>query len=336
MKILIEITHPAHYHFFKYAIQELKRRGHKVLVTARKKDVLIELLKKDKVKFILLSKLEKGKLEVYWEFLKREIKLFKVAKRFNPDIITGLHNPAVAHVGWLLRKKSIVFSTSEHQKLMERLTLPFVTKFCIPSCYYRNLGKKQIKYKGYHELAYLHPNRFEPKKDFLRKYKLKEKKYIVIRLVSWDAHHDIGHQGIKELKILIDALKKIYPVYIISEQKISKKFEKYITKVPPEEIHSLLYYSALYVGEGAAMAAESAVLGTPAIYVNTIKQGYLDDLERYGLLYNQPGGNSSKILKESKEILKIGEKEWKKRRKKLISEKIDVTKFIVKLFTKNE
>ncbi len=37
----------------------------------------------------------------------------------------------------------------------------------------------------------------------------------------------------------------------------------------------LLAYATLFIGEGATMASECAVLGTPAIYVNSLQLGYL-------------------------------------------------------------
>jgi len=44
MRILIDMGHPAHVHFFRYAIAELKRRSHDVLVTAQLKNVMSQLL----------------------------------------------------------------------------------------------------------------------------------------------------------------------------------------------------------------------------------------------------------------------------------------------------
>jgi predicted glycosyltransferase len=44
MKVLIDIGHPAHVHFYKNTIKELEAKGHEVLVTARDKDVAINLL----------------------------------------------------------------------------------------------------------------------------------------------------------------------------------------------------------------------------------------------------------------------------------------------------
>ena len=44
MRILFDMGHPAHVHFFKNAIWELEKQGHEVKVTARDKDVTLELL----------------------------------------------------------------------------------------------------------------------------------------------------------------------------------------------------------------------------------------------------------------------------------------------------
>ena len=37
MKVLVHISHPAHVHFFKNAIWNLKRDGHEVKITAKDK-----------------------------------------------------------------------------------------------------------------------------------------------------------------------------------------------------------------------------------------------------------------------------------------------------------
>ena len=45
MRILIDIGHPGHVHFFKYIIWALKERGHTIFICARAKDVTMNLLK---------------------------------------------------------------------------------------------------------------------------------------------------------------------------------------------------------------------------------------------------------------------------------------------------
>ena len=44
MKIFVDIGHPAHVHYFKNLIFNLKHKGHEFLITAREKDVSQELL----------------------------------------------------------------------------------------------------------------------------------------------------------------------------------------------------------------------------------------------------------------------------------------------------
>ena len=69
-------------------------------------------------------------------------------------------------------------------------------------------------------------------------------------------------------------------------------------KIPKSKIHDLLYYATMYIGEGASMASEAAVLGTPSIYINPLRLGYLDELEKkYGLVYNIP--NPKKAIQKA-------------------------------------
>ena len=43
MKVLVHMSHPAHVHFFKNAIWNLKRDGHEVKITAKDKDIALDL-----------------------------------------------------------------------------------------------------------------------------------------------------------------------------------------------------------------------------------------------------------------------------------------------------
>ncbi len=64
MRILIEITHPAHVHFFRNAIDIWKSQGHEVAVTARDKEIVLELewiiAKKDVPRLLGLAKQSKA------------------------------------------------------------------------------------------------------------------------------------------------------------------------------------------------------------------------------------------------------------------------------------
>ena len=44
MKVLFMISHPAHFHMFRYTIENLQKDGNKVVVVIRPKDVLEQKL----------------------------------------------------------------------------------------------------------------------------------------------------------------------------------------------------------------------------------------------------------------------------------------------------
>jgi hypothetical protein len=77
------------------------------------------------------------------------------------------------------------------------------------------------------------------------------------------------------------------------------------------------------------MASEAAVLGTPAIYTNSLSLGYLEDQEiKYGLVYNLPDSDSAMAM--TKELLERpnDHAEFVKKRDAMLAETIDVTEFI--------
>ena len=96
----------------------------------------------------------------------------------------------------------------------------------------------------------------------------------------------------------------------------------------------LLYCSDLCIGDSQTMAAEAAVLGTPSIRFNDFvgELGYLEELEhKYNLTYGIKTSNPEKLFEKIDELLAIPnlKETWQKRREKMLSEKIDVTAFMV-------
>ena len=335
MRVIVDIGHPAHVHFFKNAIWNLEKKGHQVLVVSRDKDVVIELLNAYNIPHTVLSKVKKGKIYLLEELFIRESKLYKIARKFNPDLFIGILSPEAAHVAWALGKKSIIFNDTEHAELAQKMTYPFCDIICTPASFKKNVGPKQIRYRGYHEMAYLHPAYFSPNLEVLKELGVEAgETFVILRFTSWGAHHDVGQHGINNKLPLIQELEKFGKVFISSEGQMAEEFDKYKIKVPSEKIHSLLYYATLCVGEGATMAVESAILGTPSIYVSSLagSMGNFSELEEnYGLLFNY--SNSEAALKKAVELLKDPElkKTWGLKRDALLRDKVDVTEFMVKL-----
>ena len=79
MKILVDIGHPAHVHYFKNFIYEMSKRKHKFLVVARNKEVSIELLNAFKITILIIFSLARScKLTSIRKRLKRIKRIKKI------------------------------------------------------------------------------------------------------------------------------------------------------------------------------------------------------------------------------------------------------------------
>jgi len=333
MKILFDIGHPAHVHYFRNFNEIMKKNGHSTFFVARDKEVTIDLLKNYNIEFICRGKGAKSLLGKLLYLIRANLIIFKTTLKFNPDIFMSFASPYAAHVAWIMRKPHISFTDTEHATLGKLAFVPFTTNILTPTCFNIDLGNKQICFNSYMELCYLHPNYFKPDKSVLNLLSVKQnEKFIILRFVSWDASHDVGQHGLNlESKVkLVRELSKSVKVFISSETILPVELEKYKINIPPEKMHDVLFYSSLFIGEGATMTSECAMLGTPAIYVNTLNLGYINELEsQFGLVYKF--GNSTGVLNKATELLKMSDLKniYNLKRKKMLSEKIDGTAFLV-------
>lgn len=336
MRILFNIAHPGQIHLFKNAIRSLHSKGHECKITVVDKEVSRGLLDVYCLDYELVGNARCSLSSKAIEMVRVDWRLYRIAKSFKPDVlIGGVGNAYVAHVGMLVGRPSIVFDDTEHAIIEHLLMDPFVSVVCTPRCYQKDLGKKQIRYDGYHELAYLHPNYFTPDLSVLGQVGLTpDDVFFVVRFVSWMASHDVRQHGIRDRVGLVKELEKYGKVIITSEGRLPSSLEQYRMRVSPEKLHDLLYYATLYIGEGATTASECAVLGTHAIYVNTLRLGYLqEEEEKYGLIYcfsdrDTMGSDAfEKVLEllQDQSLRLAG----KKKRERLLRDKIDVTAFMV-------
>jgi hypothetical protein len=335
MRIVVDINHPAHVHYFKNFIREMEKRGHEILITASVKDISYRLLDLLGFNYIKIGNYGTTIIQKLMNIPVLDYCMLKAVDAFNPDIFFGFGSIRAAHVSKIIRKPCVNLDDTEHAKWEHLLYTPFTDAILTPSCFKKDFGKKQIRYNGYTELAYLHPNRFTPNPAVLTELGLTEgDPLIIIRFVSWQAGHDVGQQGIRDKIGLVKALDRYGRVLITSEGPLPPELEDYRMRVSPEKLHDLLYYATLYIGEGATMASEAAVLGTHAIYVNTLRLGYTDEEEEtYGLVYNfsDPHEMESGVMRKAIELLSDQDLRVKGKQKqiRLLSEKIDVTAFMI-------
>lgn len=337
MRILIDMGHPAHVHLFKNFIFEMTARGQQIKITARDKEITRYLLDIYDIPYEPVGKINYEKYNLIKEWILRDIKLLDISRKFKPDCFLGVLNPATAHSAKVLGKISFTFTDTEHAKLANKITLPFTDVVVTPNCYREDIGRKQVRYNGYHELAYLHPNYFTPNPDVLSELGLTEADpFTIIRFVSWGASHDVGHNGLTEdtKRRAIQEFEKYGRVFITSEKPLPQEFEKYRISVAPEKMHNLLYYATLLYGESATMASECAVLGTHAIFCDFAGRGYTDEEEiKYDLVYNYNLDDKSQVESVDKGVQLLQEQDLKvegrKKRERLLADNIDVTSYMI-------
>ncbi len=342
MKVLFHIGHPAHVHVFKHVIFSLISEGHEIEIVARKKEVSLDLLNSYGLPYRVIDYHSSSSVGKLTDLVRTDASMYRIVREKKPDLMICIGLPSITHVGKLLGIPSVYITDTEDAGLANSAAAPFATIICTPSCFLKNFGKKHIRFNGYKELAYLHPNYFKPDPFLLRDYHI-DGPFIILRSISWKAHHDVGLSGIRDMKGLIGRLEKYGQVFITSEKELPGEYDTYRISVPPEKIHSLLYYSSLYIGEGGTMAAEAAVLGTPAIHIERNAQGvatgnfsgnFLELRDRYGLLYFF--ASQDEALDKAVTLLNNpGLKEdWQKKRENLMREKTDVTAWMKEFITR--
>jgi len=245
-------------------------------------------------------------------------------------------NPAAAHVSSVLGVPNAVFHDTEVAGLLDRVTLPAAAVVATPTAFDRELPTNHVRYRGFHELAYLHPARFEPSRAPLQNAGVDpDEPYSVVRLVAMDAHHDAGTEGFspESVRRLVDGLSAHGAVYLSSEAPLPDDLEPHANPVPVESMHDLLAFADAYVGDSSTMATEAAVLATPSVRYNPLdrEMGNFEALGEAGLVRSHDDQEAA--VESAAELAADPEagRRWRRRRRKLLAGSIELTAFIVAL-----
>lgn len=337
MNVLVYLGHPAHFHMLRHPVELLRQDGARVDVLIKRKDILEELLQAAGWEYVNILPRARtgGAAGMAVEALRREVGMWRHARRSRPDVLVGT-SAEIAHVGAALRRPSIVLSEDDAHviPLLARVAYPFATVVCSPAvCSAGRWEHKKVGYDGYQKLSYLHPARFHP--DPARVAHLRQGGgYSLIRLVKLTAHHDFGIGGLDRELVwsLIHRLEARGRVYISAEGALAPEFEPYRLPLDTSDVHHALAFAELYVGDSQSMAVESAVLGTPSLRFSDFsgRISVLEELEhRYRLTLGIGTGERDRLLAEVDRLLAEPDLagEWLRRRDAMLAEKIDVAGF---------
>ena len=332
MKILIDIGHPAHVHLFRNFAQIMLDRGNDVLFTCREKEFEIDLLKHYNFRYVSFGKKYKSMIGKMWGLAKFDCSELAACHQFHPDILLSHGSLYAAFAARMIHKPHISFEDTFNMEQV-RLYEPNTDVILTGNYPHPRISDKEIHYSGYHELAYLHPNRFKPDNSILEELGVSaDEKYVILRFVAWNASHDAGHKGIA-YQDKLDAIKefsKYAKVFISSEAKLPDQLEKYRIKIPSYRMLDALAYSTLLWGESFTMPSECSVLGVPSVITHNNTSYYLDEQQKkYDLCYHYSESleDQRSAIQKCLELLqrKNLNEEWQEKRQRLLSDKIDVT-----------
>ena len=334
MRILVDIIHPAHVHFFRHPLKLLRQRGHEVLITSRGKDCAVDLLEELALEHRRLSTQSgKGMIALARELVVRDRALYRLTRSFRPDVMAGIGGVFIAHVGAMTGIPSVVFYDTENATLQNAITYPFASCVVVPECYRAWVPKKRhIRYRGYHELSYLHPKYFTPDRELALANGLDpERDTFLLRLVSWRASHDIGERSwsAELLDTVVGWLSQRGRVLISAESELPDRHRSLRYRGRVTELHHVMAFCRVLIGESATMASESAVLGVPAIYAAETGRGYTDEQERrYGNVRNVKELRWATLEPILQEILRHPHSHWQSMRQRMLEETCDVAAFV--------
>jgi uncharacterized protein len=339
LKVAVAVYTPGQAYFWGSIISLLLKDGHQVLVLARESGLIKKILSQYTVQYVTFGKSKRANYSKLLQLPGQFITSFKCLNRFRPDIITGA-SILESNTAAILGKPCIIFEDTEITPALERLQWQ-LTASCIvtPSCFKLNLGKKQVRINGYKELAYLHPNYFKPDPAIFGELKIQpEEKYAVVRFNSFSAVHDVKLHGlsIDDKYKIVSELRKYVKVFIAAEGELPEDLAKHRIPIQPHRIHHALHYAQIVMGDSGTITSEAAVLGTPSIRCNSglgLKElGNFIELENtYDLIYCAQ--HLEDILPKALALISNPrlKEEWGIKCRKLLSEKIDVAKFMVDL-----
>lgn len=278
LNILIDIGHPAHVHYFKNVISQLKKDGHFIKIVAREKEITFDLLNAYKIPFVSRGKGKNSIIGKFFYIFVATYKIWSIAKHHKIDYYLSFASPYNALASTFFRRPNIAFDDTEHNIFNHKIYVPLSDAILTPSSFKKDFGVKQIRFHGTMDSAYLHPKYFSEKNvEFnLRPQNEHKKQKVMLRFVSWNASHDINQNGFsnKDIYRLIQVLTPYADIYISSEKNLPADLKKYHININPADMHYYMQKVDLFIGESGSMATEAAYLGTHSIVLNSASNDF--------------------------------------------------------------
>jgi predicted glycosyltransferase len=281
MRIWFDISNSPQVLMFKDLIEDLKLKGHEILITSRPLANTIELLNQNNIQHTpigihygksALKKLFGYPIRIYhlWKFLKGKKIDLAVSQ-------SSFHSPIVAYI---LGIPSIYTNDNEHA-LGNIPAFLFANRIFVPESFvFSKVGllsfiqKKVKRYPGIKEGIYLWRN--SEKVNQKKERKGVDIQRIYVRPEPSTAQYYSG--GTNFLDQFLNQAKSLYPITLLPrnteqvQHYLSENFQGIKVAIQPLSFQEITSDCLLFIGAGGSMTREMAMVGIPTISV------YQDDL----------------------------------------------------------
>ena len=157
-KFLFYIGHPAHFHNFSIIAEKLLKENHSVLFVVRRRNIVIDLVKNSTFDYVFVSNKKKGssKLSLIWSILNREFEVWKIIRKFKPDVMAGT-DIVITHLGKFFNIPAIILCDDDSSvvPLLASFGFRFATAVVCPNaCDIAPYNHKKIGYSVEHERCF--------------------------------------------------------------------------------------------------------------------------------------------------------------------------------------
>ncbi len=332
--VILDSHHPKDYLAIRHLGRRLEAAGIAVHWTIHDKDVMAELIRQHGFDPIVLTTAQKGLLRKLGELAIYDWKLARLARRVRPLALVG-KTVTLAHVGRLLGIPCLLINddSAAANPQYRYLACPFVDRIITAECLGEDYGPRQRSYPGLMELAYLHPNVFQPDPGIRDELGVAPgRRLFLIRLAAFDAYHDVGGAGLSAdlLRQVMARLESQGTVFIVAEAPLEGDLARYCLPTPAARLHDVIAACDLVLGDGLTVCVEAALLGVPAIAVGSYigKHAYSEVIEkRFGLMFGYTPDRAAEVLARIDELLARSDlaEEWAHRRSRMLGEWSDPT-----------
>ncbi|WP_435361992.1 DUF354 domain-containing protein [Haloarchaeobius sp. DFWS5] len=334
---------PAHVHLYKHAAERLRAAGNDVLVLAREYGCTVDLLDDTGLPYVVYGSCDTTKGSLFRELPGHYFRIARETRRFDPDLIFGIGAYA-AHAGALARTPVVLVHDSEPTSLDHAISKPFARAILTPHAFRKELGAKHLRFRGFKESAYLHPEVFSASdgiRDLLGV--APDERYAILRFNAFGSHHDVNHSGFSpaDRRDLVEQLSEHVTVFVSDEggkmnldQLDARPFDLH-----PSQLHDALAEADLLIADTQTMVTEAALLGTPAIRSNSFvgddDMGNFVELEQQGLVENV--GEFDEVLTRAEHLLEVGpDDDWRNRYEAYVNEMVNLTDVLVAAATRSD